>query len=414
MLALATLMMALGVLERGPCREHAWSRSDGAQYAHACYSDLPHLYRERGFAQGDRPYLDPGNHRSGEHQQLEYPVLTGAFMQVAAMITRPFGGSVDARAVRFYDVNALMLGIAGLVAVAATVLTAGRRPWDAALFAASPVLALDAAVNWDLLAVALTALALAAWARRAPGWAGVWLGLATSAKLYPLVLFVPLAFLCLRTRNRAALLRVLAGAGLAWTAVNLPVALAAPSGWREFYTFNAHRGADFGSIWFALEKSGHPVPALNLVSGALTAAGLLGVGLLGRFAPRRPRLAQLAFLAVAVFVIANKVWSPQFALWLLPLAALARPRWRDLLIWQAGEVTYFLGVWWYLLSGYDRGLSQGGYDALLVIRLLALLWLVGVVVRDVWDPRHDPVRLSGSDDPSGGLFEGASDRLVVV
>ena len=27
---------------------------------------------------------------------------------------------------------------------------------------------------------------------------------------------------------------------------------------------------------------------------------------------------------------------------------MARPRWRDLLIWQAGEMVYFASVWWYL------------------------------------------------------------------
>jgi uncharacterized membrane protein len=410
LLTLAALTMALGVFEREPCQAHAWSRSDGQQYAHACYSDIPQLYRERGFAEGDWPYLDSGN-----YQPLEYPVLTGFFMQVAAVITRPLAAAgIDARAVRFYDVNAVMLGIAGLVIVGATMLLAGRRPWDAAAVAASPLVALDGTINWDLFAVALTALGMVAWARRRPACAGMWLGLAVSAKLYPLVLLVPLACLCLRTRQTAAFGRTLGAAATAWAAVNVPIALLAPAAWQEFYTFNAQRGADFGSIWFTLDKAGHPVGDLNLVSGALTVAGLGVVGLLALRAPTRPRLASLAFLAVAVFVMTNKVWSPQYDLWLLPLAALARPRWRDLLIWQAGSAVYFVGVWLYLLSGYDRGLSQGGYDVLLLLRLVCLLWLVGVVIRDVLDPRRDPVRATGSDDPAGGVFDGAVERREVV
>ena len=40
-------------------------------------------------------------------------------------------------------------------------------------------------------------------------------------------------------------------------------------------------------------------------------------------APVRPRVAQLAFLLVAGFLILNKVWSPQYSLWLVPLAVLA-------------------------------------------------------------------------------------------
>jgi uncharacterized membrane protein len=402
--------MALGVVEREPCHTHAWSRADGQQYAHACYSDIPQLYRERGFAEGARPYLDANN-----YQPLEYPVLTGLFMEAGALITRPLAGpGIDARAVRYYDVNAVLLAIMGLVIVGATMLLSGRRPWDAAAVAASPLLALDGTINWDLFAAALAAVGMVAWARRRPGWAGIWLGLAVSAKLYPVVLLVPLGFLCLRTRQSAAFGRTLAGAAVAWAAVNLPIAVLAPDAWKEFYTFNAQRGADFGSIWFALDKAGYPVGDLNLISGAVTVAGLGAVGLLAVRAPTRPRLASLAFLAVAVFVMANKVWSPQYDLWLLPLAALARPRWRDLVIWQAGGAVYFVGVWLYLLAGYDRGLSQGGYDALLLVHLFCLLWLVGVVVRDVLDPRRDPVRATGADDPAGGVFDGAADRGAVV
>ena len=71
-------------------------------------------------------------------------------------------------------------------------------------------------------------------------------------------------------------------------------------------------------------------------------------------APRRPRLAQVLFLIVAAFVLTNKVYSPQYSLWLVPLAAMARPRWRDFLIWQVGEVVYFAAIWWFLSRTASR------------------------------------------------------------
>ncbi len=401
LLAITCVVLAFGVIERAPCRDNAWSRADGQQYAHACYSDIPHLYRERGFSDRQVPYLD-----SGDYQALEYPVLSGAFMQLAAVITRPLAAAgIDAEAIRFYDVNAFLLGLTALVVVAATVALAGRRrPWDALGFAASPMLALTATINWDLFAVALTSLGLLAWARGKPGRSGIWLGLAVSAKLYPVVILLPLAFLCLRARKVAALRSTLVGAAGSWLVVNVPVALAAPSDWWEFYSFNSHRGAEFGSIWFAMDKAGHAMPALNVVSSLLTLLGLLAVCGLAVLAPTRPRVMHLAFLAVAVFVLANKVWSPQYMLWLLPLAVLARPRWRDLLIWQAGEIIYFFAVWYYLLGGYDRGLPQDAYTVALMIRFVALCWLVAVVVRDVLDPRCDPVRLGSDEDPAAGVL----------
>jgi uncharacterized membrane protein len=311
-------------------------------------------------------------------------------------------GTADARAVRYYDVNAVLLALAGLVLVAATMLLAGRkRPWDAALVAASPLLALHGTINWDLIAVALAMLGLLAWSRGRAGWCGVLLGLGVAAKLYPIVLLLPIALLCVRTRRWRPLLLTTLLTGLTWLAVNLPVMLAAPDGWREFYEFNADRGADFGSFWYLLDQHGHGVASLDVVSTALMLAAFAGIAVLAFLAPTPPRLMQLAFLTVAAFLIFNKVWSPQYALWLLPLAALARPRWRDLTIWQAGEVIYFFAVWFYLLGGYDRGLPLDAYGVTVLLRLACLLWLVAVVVRDVLRPAHDPVRADGDTvDPA--------------
>jgi uncharacterized membrane protein len=132
-------------------------------------------------------------------------------------------------------------------------------------------------------------------------------------------------------------------------------------------------------------------------------------------AARRPRLAQLTFLVVAAFLVTNKVYSPQYVLWLLPLAALARPRWRDLLIWQAGEAIHFIGIW-LLIAGYppgtaNRALGADGYGLTVAAHLAGTLWLVGLVVRDILAPEHDPVRADGSDDPHGGVLDGAPDAL---
>ena len=70
----------------------------------------------------------------------------------------------------------------------------------------------------------------------------------------------------------------------------------------------------------------------------------------------------------------------------------ARPRWRDLLIWQAGEVLYFAAVWWYL-GGFlapAAGGDAGFYWAATLLRMAAELYLIAMVARDLWRPAARP------------------------
>ena len=103
----------------------------------------------------------------------------------------------------------------------------------------------------------------------------------------------------------------------------------------------------------------------------------------------------------------NKVYSPQYVLWLLPFVVLARPRWRDWWVFTAGELFYFVAIWWHL--GGELGPGDGGADRVywlaVVVRLATEAWVVVVVVRDVLRPDQDPVRR-----PSTGSGPGRPDR----
>jgi uncharacterized membrane protein len=288
----------------------------------------------------------------------------------------------------------------------------------------APGLVLTAYINWDLLAVALLAGALWAWARERPLLAGVLIGLGGAAKLYPLLLLGPLLLLCLRGNRMPPFLRVLLGETWAWLAVNLPVLLVAPEGWSRFYSFSRERPAGFGSVWYALQQHGFGVPPerLNLVAGGLFALACMGIAWLALAAPYRPRVAQLLFLVVAAFLLTNKVYSPQYVLWLVFLFPLARPRWRDYLFWLFFEVVYFVAVWWYLqgLTNPDLGLPDWPHSLATLLRTAATLVICGLVVRDVLHPEHDPVRevdpVTGAlvvDDPGGGVLDGAPDALTL-
>ena len=408
LIALALASSVLMYAQKLPCRNQPWN--NGFQYSHACYNDVFPLYFGEGLDSGKVPYFDA--HGQNKDQNVEYPVLIGAAMEVGAELAKLAPKAV--RPQRFVDFTWIMLMIAAVVAVVATALTHRRRPWDAAMLAAAPGLILAGLINWDLLAVALTALAMLAWARRKPFGAGLLFGLAIATKFYPVVLFAPLFMLCLRARQLRAFWLAVGGAALSWAVVDVPVWILRPTGFDTFYSFSRTRGPDWGSIWYGFQQIfNHTfvVGHVNFYEGALFAMALLGIAALVFGAERRPRLPQVFFLTLALFLVVNKVYSPQYVLWLLPLFALARPRWRAFLIWQAAEIVYFLGIWLYLLNVTrpGKGLEWQPYLVSLGIRDVAVLLMCGFVVFDILWPRHDVVRADGSDDPAGGVLDGAAD-----
>ncbi|GAA1756319.1 glycosyltransferase family 87 protein [Streptomonospora arabica] len=413
LVALGTAGAVLAYLAKWPCRfGGAWI--DGGQYTYACYSDVFPLYYRDGLGSGQVPYLDV---------PTEYPVLTGGLMYAASRAVSWLPEGVG-RAFAYFDLTAVVLGCCLVAAVVATGRIAGRgglepadtafRPRAALLaggfVALAPSAVLAGLINWDLLAVALLAGGLAFYSRGRMWAAGALIGLATAAKFYPFLVFGPMFVLMVRELWRkeggppaADFLRTLAGAVLAWTAVNLPVYLAAPHNWATFFTFSRERGTDWGSVYYALGGYGvFDSGDLDLVNATGTGALLVacaGIALLGLLARRRPPLEQLVFLVVAAFLMTNKVWSPQFVLWLLPLAALAWPRTvrpgaalAVFGLWQLAEACYFFGIWQHLLyvsqqsdpatAGAPAGLPFAGYALVLLGRLAAVAAMCALTVVD--------------------------------
>jgi uncharacterized membrane protein len=418
-LLFTVVVLSLAWAKQAPCSDGNWAGSK--QYTHLCYNDAVPLFGIHGLSTGQVPYLD---------SPVEYPVLTGGLMQLAAVVARGYdsladgsGPLPDAVPVQtYYVVTCLLLSVFALVTARAVLGLTGRRPWDAAMIGLSPVLLVYAFTNWDLLAVALTALGMWAWARRRPAVAGVLFGLGIAAKLYPLLLLGVLFLLCLRAGRLRPWLTTAVAAGLAWLVVDLPIAVLAPDNWARFFTLNSTRPANPESIWaIALHwwpgflggapAEGQAPTLLNATVAVLLVLSAVGVGFLALAAPLRPRLPQLAFLLVAAFLLLNKVYSPQYALWLLPLAVLARPRWRSLLLWQGSEVLVWTLTMLYYLGADNRGVDVEWFYLAVGLRDVALLVLMALVVRDVWDPDSDLVRRSwpGTDDPAGGPLDGAVD-----
>ncbi|WP_277664430.1 glycosyltransferase family 87 protein [Arthrobacter koreensis] len=405
LILLATAAALLALLAKTPCRLNGWSD----QFYQACYSDWPALFGARGLGAGIYPFISPGS-------EFEYPVLLGLLAGFVAWLV-PAGA--DSRGLVYFDLNAVFATAAWIVTVIATMRMANRRPWDAAMVTVAPAMILSMFINWDIWAVMLAALAMLAFARNKPLLAGVLLGLGTALKLYPVLILGAVLVLALRTLKLRAAAVTFAATALTWLVVNVPFMLRDFQGWKYFYDFSRDRGAGNSSVWQAwnITFPEHAVDAAFISFWAyfLFALACAGIAVLALAAPQRPRIAQLVFLIVAAFILTNKVYSPQFVLWLVPLLALARPRWRDFLIWQFFEVMHFWAIWLYLAfliggGAPENNLDPGWFVLSVAGHMVATMYLMARVAMDIWNPRTDPVRRMGIDDPQGGPFNLAPDR----
>jgi uncharacterized membrane protein len=110
--------------------------------------------------------------------------------------------------------------------------------------------------------------------------------------------------------------------------------------------------------------------------------------------------------------LVNKVWSPQFSLWLVPLAVLALPHRRVLLAWMTIDALVWVPRMMYLYGEQNKGLPEQWFTAKVLVRDLAVVALVTLVIRQIYRPEEDLVRMRGGiDDPSGGVFDRAPDAF---
>ncbi len=391
---LTGLGYALGIWIGSSCRDSNWISPE--RYEHLCYTDIHPFYTLQGLADSTVPYVQ----FSSAHQGVDAPVLVGMFMEVASLLTHWLSAlrpQVDPAAL-FFDVNVVLLLIPLLIAVVAIALAARNRPWDAAMVALAPIVILASRINWDLLAVALVALALLQLSRNRVVAAGILLGAAMSAAHYPFVILIALALLAIRTRQWQASGRLVLAAVITWLAINVPFMLMNFDGWSAIYRKLFDALPDLGSMWFAAHQWGGPelsAGQVNLAALLLFLAALAGIAALVVQAPVPPRAASVIFLVVAAYVLLAKGFAPQFGLWLIPLAVLARPRWRDFLIWQAAEVFYFVAVWWFL-AGYQvegaKGLTAEWYAFATFVHIAGTVFFAVMVIRDILRPEDDPVR----------------------
>jgi uncharacterized membrane protein len=245
--------------------------------------------------------------------------------------------------------------------------------------------------RYDLFPALLTALALLCALRQQPAWAGIWLGLGVAAKLYPIVLMPIFGAYYLASKDRRALVRLALGSSGAVAICVMPFVIGAPGQLLSFLRYHELRGLQLESLPAGAIVLAHVLGktavrldfnygALHLVSPLATATlkwlpiafialyGLVLTCCLVRFreewAAHRVVTSEslVAYIVVGLlaFIATNKVFSPQYMIWLLPFAPLLRAR-------HAGALLAICAITIFLFP-FD-------YEQLLAMQILPVLLL---------------------------------------
>ncbi|MCW2544994.1 MAG: hypothetical protein JWM40_2546 [Frankiales bacterium] len=369
LLGCVAVLSLSGYLLKAQCIGHYNDRRD----SHLCSNDIQVLYSTRGMHDHPFPYVH-GDLVNGQLTggALEYPVLTGLFAWVPALLVHDDGG--------YLQLTALLL----LPFTFLTVWLLSRMVrWRALIYALAPSLVWYSFHNWDLLVVCATVAACHAWWEKRYAWAGFFLAVGAGLKFWPLFLVLPLLLDRLAAKDRAGATTALASFAGMFAAINLPFLIASPRGWWAPYAFQQERAADItaNSIWYwgfpdlSTDQLNVLVPVLLLCGIAVACA----VGWRRAQAEGAFPFLQVCAAVLVLFMLTNKAHSPQYALWLLPFFCLVRLRWG----WWVGYLAFDTVMYVGLFRWYASGVQPGGlpYQAVIIgvwgrAVMLALLFVV--------------------------------------
>ena len=367
---LAIIAALLSFIKFDYCRTNGWSPP--SDYIHACYSDLPALFGERGLITNTWPYSSATN-------AVEYPPVTGLVMWATSFLVSDNGNKYR----NYFDVNALLIT---LLFIASVIFLKKLKPQLWYLLPVAPAVVASLYINWDIWAVVSALAAIYYFDVGKYNKSAIALGISIATKFFPIVLLLPIALILIRKSKIRELILYIAYTSITWLLINLPFIITTPVGWFRFFKLNSERAADWGSIWHALEIFGLNIKQLNLVSLIVFALGALAFTLFVFGIPEVPKLATIAFFIVAIFVTASKVYSPQYVLWLTPLAILAMVDKKDRFdfwVWQFAELIYHFAIWQYLaeIAGAEFAIPAGAYATAILLRVAALTWFCLRIMR---------------------------------
>jgi hypothetical protein len=290
---------------------------DNFAFKNLAYSDVVKLYETRHLYLHLVPYI---------HNLIEYPVVTGLFMQLTAL-GQGFHSYFLATFIIFWAIALFVYFLLERLA-----------PKSAIYFAVLPLLVVYGLLNWDMLGIGFMVAAWYFYRREKYMASSILFAFGVFAKLFP-IFFLPfiIAEMWAKPAQRRTLGRMVLVFFATSIVINVPFAIGNVNNWSYFFTYNAGRGLGADLYANALIH-GISISTANIFSlGMVVLATLFFMWR----TYRGGRVVDAAAITFTVFLFFNKVYSPQYTLWVFVLAILAEwPIWSYLAITLMGIFDY--------------------------------------------------------------------------
>ncbi len=337
------LSLCLAYALKRPCQIHSWGGEERFENSNLCYNDIQALYELRGLNQRKIPYV--------EARPYEYPPLIASQMYLTSWASKDN--------VQFFYAN---LWVNSLWLLLSLLVLETLQPNRKKLFyfAGVPTLVLYAFFNWDASSVLLLCLSMYFYEGKKEGGAACCAAMAFAGKLFPVLCLIPMA---LAAKNDfVRLKKIVLGALLGFAVFYLPLIVASIVQLGNFglvtsiFQFHAKRLPEFATFWhwtsgifgYSPFEDGYRV-FVERVSAFLMIAGVLLVSLSKN--KKRTIWTQSGAL-VALLLLVSKIYSPQYALWLLPFFVLNSTSWKAIFAFLVGDLWGFIAIFtWFAVTG---------------------------------------------------------------
>lgn len=306
-----------------------------APYSYFLYSDIPNFFTKAS-APG-WPYVN---------SQIEYPVIIGLFIRAMGLLGGTLRGYYIASSVFL-----LLLAVFSTFLLYKIVRPEDRKKlWH--YWILSPSMLIFGIYNWDMLAIVCVVTAIYLVWKKQDLWAVVFLTIGAWSKLYPVLYLLPLLLKQNKWRDRINIILV---AGAVTLAVNLPFAMANFDFWSYFFTFNSARISTFDSIWTVFRSifpGFQDEKIINFLS--LSIFSIWYFWMVWKY--KNESVLKSWYLATLIFLATNKIFSPQYLLWLLPFyVVLSAPDYRKFFALEISNLVILsLTLTWFFV---DKNLS---------------------------------------------------------